>query len=181
MTGGDPITARLLYSNYSEYVPEFKLWLSANDRPRVRETDDAFWRRIRVILLNVEIPREERDRDLPNKLKAEWPGILLWAVRGCLKWQREGLAEPTAVRQATHDWRKAADHITRFVREALILEPDGVTSATAVYNHYKAWCAKNGEQPLSDKAIIPAITASFDVVHKRTKRGSEWFGLKLRI
>ncbi len=106
---------------------------------------------------------------------------LKWAVRGCLKWQREGLAEPGAVKQATQDWRKAADHVTRFVREALILEPEGVVSATALYNHYKAWCAKNGEQPLSNKALIKTIPASFDVRHKRTKRGSEWFGLKLRI
>ncbi len=181
MTGGDPITARLLYSNFWEFVPEFKLWLSANDRPRVRETDDAFWRRIRVIALNVNIRQRERDRDLPSKLKAEWPGILKWAVRGCLKWQREGLAEPNAVRQATQDWRKAADHITRFVREALIIEPEGVVSASAVYNHYKAWCAKNGEQPLSDKALKRSILGSFDVTHKRTKRGSEWCGIKLRI
>jgi putative DNA primase/helicase len=142
MTGGDPITARLLYSNYSEFTPEFKLWLSANDRPRVRETDDAFWRRIRVILLDVEIPRKERDRDLPNKLKAEWPGILRWAVRGCRKWQREGLVEPSAVKEATQDWRKAADHLTRFVREAVILEPEGVVSASALYNHYKTWCPR---------------------------------------
>ena len=89
--------------------------------------------------------------------------------------------QPSAVKEATSDWRKAADHITRFVREALIIEPDGVVSATALYNHYKAWCEKNGERPLSNKALIPVITASFDVIHDRTRRGSDWFGLKLRI
>lgn len=181
LTGGDPITARLLYSNYSEFTPEFKLWLSANDRPRVRETDDAFWRRVRVIPFEVEIPLNERDGDLPNKLNAEWPGILKWAVRGCLKWQREGLAEPSAVRQATGDWRKAADHLTRFVREALILDPEGAVSASALYNHYKGWCAKNGEQAMSTKAIKAGLGNSFDLKHKRTKVGSQWFGVKLRI
>jgi putative DNA primase/helicase len=152
-----------------------------NDRPRVRETDDAFWRRVRVIPLEVEVPKRERDGDLPNKLKAEWPGILNWAVRGCLKWQRDGLAEPSAVRQATGDWRKAADHLSRFVREALILDPEGAVSATALYNHYKAWCAKNGEQPMSIKVLKAALGNAFDVNHQRTKLGSEWLGVKLRI
>ena len=181
MTGGDPITARLLYSNYSEFTPEFKLWLTANDRPRVRETDDAFWRRVRVIPFEVEIPNHERDGDLPNKLKAEWPGILNWAVRGCRKWQREGLAEPSTVRQATADWRKAADHLTRFVREALILDPEGAVSALTLFNHYKGWCAKNGERPMSTKAIKTGLGNSFDVKHKRTKVGSQWLGVTLRI
>jgi putative DNA primase/helicase len=181
MTGGDPITARLLYSNYSEFTPEFKLWLTANDRPRVRETDDAFWRRVRVVPLEVEIPLDDRDRDLPNKLKAEWPGILNWAVRGCLKWQREGLAEPGTVRQATADWRKAADHLTRFVREALILDPEGAVSALALYNHYKGWCGKTGERPMSTKAVKAGLSNSFDVKHKRTKVGSQWLGATLRI
>jgi putative DNA primase/helicase len=181
MTGGDPITARLLYSNYSEFTPEFKLWLTANDRPRVRETDDAFWRRVRVIPFEVEIPLDERDRDLPNKLKAEWPGMLNWAVRGCRKWQREGLAEPSVVREATADWRKAADHLTRFVREALILDPEGAVSALALYNQYKGWCTKHGERPMSTKAVKAGLSDSFDVKHKRTKVGSQWLGVTLRI
>jgi putative DNA primase/helicase len=105
MTGGDPITARVMRQNLFQFVPEFKLWLVANDRPRVRGTDDALWRRVRVIPFEVEIPKEEQDPSLPSRLRAEWPGILAWAVRGCLKWQREGLDEPNAVSQATGRWR----------------------------------------------------------------------------
>jgi putative DNA primase/helicase len=181
MTGGEPITARFLYGNYFQFVPEFKLWLVANDRPRVRETDDAFWRRVRVIPLNVHVPEAERDPDLSNKLKAEWPGILSWAIRGCLKWRREGLDEPKAVKLATRHWRKSADHLRRFVREAVILDPQGAVSATALANHYKAWCSRNGEQPLSYKELKGKFLDSLDVRRKRTKHGSEWFGLKLRI
>ncbi len=89
ITGGDPITARFLHQNFFEFVPEFKLWFAANDFPRVRGTDGAFWERVRVIPFRVHIPPEKRDPKLPEKLRAEWPGILAWAVRGCLKWQRE--------------------------------------------------------------------------------------------
>jgi putative DNA primase/helicase len=180
MTGGEPITARFLYGNYFEFTPEFKLWVAANDRPRVRGTDDALWRRIRVIPFDVEIPASERDPGLRAKLTEEWPGILAWAVRGCLKWRREGLDEPQAVKRATDDWRKAADHIARFAQEALTFHPDGVVSASTLHGHYKAWCVRNGENPLSMRDLKSKLMVSLDVTHKRTKRGSEWYGLKLR-
>ena len=56
MTGGEPITARFMRQNYFEFSPAFKLWLVANDMPRVRGTDTAFWRRVRVIPFEIQIP-----------------------------------------------------------------------------------------------------------------------------
>ena len=74
ITGGEPITARFMRQNYFQLYPEFKLWLVANDRPRVRGTDDAFWRRVRLIPLSVAIPTDEVDPNSPMKLQAEWSG-----------------------------------------------------------------------------------------------------------
>ena len=67
MTGGEPIVARFMRQNLFEFRTEFKLWLVANDRPRVRGTDDAFWRRVRVIPLDIRIPSGERDPKLPDE------------------------------------------------------------------------------------------------------------------
>jgi len=49
----------------------------------------------------VTIPEEERDPHLLGKLRAELPGVLLWALEGLREWQAQGLAPPPAVRQAT--------------------------------------------------------------------------------
>jgi putative DNA primase/helicase len=46
VTGGDTISARLLYSEFFEFRPQFKLWLAANHKPVIRGTDYAMWRRI---------------------------------------------------------------------------------------------------------------------------------------
>ncbi len=181
MTGGEPITARFMRQNFFEFTPAFKLWLVGNDRPRVRGTDDAFWRRVRVIPLEVRIPKKDRDPDLPNKLRAEWPGILAWAVRGCRKWQREGLSEPDAVIMATSRWRSAADHVKRFGQEVLILEDKKTVSASAMYTFYDDWCSRNGEQPLSIKGLKTRLIDLFDLTHKRTNRGSDWVGVKFRL
>ena len=53
----------------------------------------------------VRIPEHEKDKKLPEKLRAERSGILAWAVRGCLDWQKNGLGEAEEVRAATETYR----------------------------------------------------------------------------
>ncbi len=180
MTGGEPITARHLYKNFSEFTPQFKLWFVANDRPHVRATDDAIWRRIKVIPFNVKIPAHEIDPDLPSKLRAELPGILSWAIRGALSWQRTGLAEPESIIAASADWRKAVDHVRRFVTETLIIgcAPSEVVPAGELHSRFKMWCARNGERPMSPGQFKARLEEIFDLTHAQTKRGSEWRGVR---
>ena len=140
MTGGEPITARFMRQNFFQFVPEFKLWFVANDRPRVRGTDEAFWRRVRVIPLTIKIPEAERDPDLPTKLRAEWPGILAWAVRGCLAWQNEGLTQPSVVASATKGWQQEMDHLKNFIAEQVEIAPGFKTPASRLFDRYQKWC-----------------------------------------
>jgi putative DNA primase/helicase len=105
LTGGDTLKARRLYQDFFEITPTWKLFLAANHKPTIRGGDYAAWRRIKLVPFTVTIPDEEKDRNLPAKLRAEWPGILAWAVRGCLDWQKYGLGEPEAVRAATDAYR----------------------------------------------------------------------------
>jgi len=105
LTGGDTISARFLYREWFEYRPQFKLWLAVNNRPEVRGTDHAIWRRVRLIPFEVVIPDDDQDKELPAKLRAEAPGILRWAVEGCLAWQKEKLNPPKAITSATTEYR----------------------------------------------------------------------------
>jgi putative DNA primase/helicase len=180
MTGGEPIVARFMRQNFFKFTPQFKLWLVANDRPRVRGTDSAFWRRVRVIPLTVEVPAAERDRDLPNKLRAEWPGILAWAVRGCRKWQAEGLTQPTAVRSATKAWHEEMDHLNKFVAGELIVSPGSKIPASKLFDLYTKWCAHHGERPLTVQDFKAKLQKSHDITHARVKGCSWWRGIQLR-
>jgi hypothetical protein len=63
-----------------------------------------------------QVTAEERKRE---KLLAEAPGILTWAVKGCLAWQRDGLGEPAEVRQATEGYRSEMDVIGHFIEDLL--------------------------------------------------------------
>jgi putative DNA primase/helicase len=180
MTGGEPITARFMRQNYFEFVPTFKLWLVANDRPRVRSTDSAFWRRVRVLPFSIEIPKSERDLNLSKELKAEWPGILAWAVRGCLNWQAEGLIEPACVQTATANWQKQVDHLKRFVEEMLFFSTDHQVQAASMYQAYSKWCSQNGEHRHSMRDFKSKLSETVDLTHRRVNGRGWWKGGKLK-
>jgi putative DNA primase/helicase len=180
MTGGEPITARLMRQNFFSFQPEFKLWFVANDRPRVRGTDHAFWRRVRVIQLNIKIPSSERDPDLAIKLRAEFPGILAWAIRGCRKWQRDGLGQPAAVRTATEGWQQEMDHLKKFVAEELIIAPGLKVRSSQMFDRYTKWCSSHGEEALTIHNFKAKLQESLDVTHKRINGSSWWRGIKFK-
>jgi putative DNA primase/helicase len=180
MTGGEPITARFMRQNFFEYLPEFKIWLVANDRPHVRGTDDAFWRRARVIPLNIKIPEIEVNKNLPERLRTELPGILAWAVRGCLKWQTEGLDSPKSVREATSDWQRDMDHLGKFFNEVLIVGDGPKVPASELFSRYQAWCSLNAETALKIQDFKATLQEKYDVTHTRVKGRSYWRGVRFQ-
>ncbi len=180
LTGGDPVTARFLYSEYFSFFPEFKLWFGTNHKPEIRGTDHAVWRRIRLIPFQVVIPDTEQDRNLPEKLRAEFPGILAWAVRGCLAWQKEGLGMPEAVSQATADYRASMDIIGNFLAECTVAEPGASVGATDLYKAYVAWCKQVQEQAETQRKFGEALgERGFRVERHCTTKRKLRLGLRL--
>lgn len=147
LTGGDAIQARFLYGNPFIYVPQFKIFLMTNHKPIIQNNDEGIWRRIRLVPFTVTIPKEKIDYDLPDKLIAqEMPGILRWAVEGCLKWQSEGLGNPEAVQEATSNYRNEMDTIGNFLSENCIEHSTAKAYSKELYRFYEYWCDDTGEE-----------------------------------
>jgi putative DNA primase/helicase len=179
VTGGDTVTARFLYHEHFEFVPQFKLFLVANHKPVIVGTDEAIWRRIRLIPFTVTIPKEERDKHLLEKLQRELPGILAWAVRGCLKWQEDGLGEPEAVSIATADYRREMDVMADFIEEQCVLGERETADAGMLYGKFHDWAKNNGEEELTQKKFGTQLRErGFEAAKKRGHRC--WVGLRLR-
>lgn len=147
MTGGDVLKARHMREDFFQFDPTFKLFLSANHKPVIKGTDYAIWRRIRLVPFTVQISDQEKDPRLPEKLKAELPGILAWAVRGCLAWQSEGLQAPAAVVAATAAYREESDLLGAFLGACTTAGETLRVQAKELYAAYVAWCEANGEKP----------------------------------
>ena len=121
MTGGDMVSCRFLYGEFFSYYPDYKILLLGNYKPKVRGRDLGIWRRIHLLPFKVAIPESERDQKLFEKLKAELPGILAWAVRGCLEWQRMGLKPPAGVRDEVEAYRHSEDIFRQWIEERCVL------------------------------------------------------------
>jgi putative DNA primase/helicase len=153
LTGGDPISARFMRQDFFTFVPLFKLLIAGNTKPSLRNVDDAIRRRFNLIPFVVTIPPDKRDPDLAEKLKAEWSGILAWAVEGCLEWQRIGLSPPPAVLNATQDYLAGEDAIGRFIAECCELEPGADEELKALYAAWEPYRTRSGEPAISEKAF----------------------------
>ena len=149
LTGGDTITARHLYREPFDFRPVFKLWFYGNHKPVIRGTDEGIWRRPRMLPFTVQIPEAEVDRALPDKLRAELPGILAWAVKGCRRWQAEGLGIPAEVRAATGALRAENDVLGAFLAECCVLGSGLHAPAGRLYAAYRGWAEDGKEYPIS--------------------------------
>jgi putative DNA primase/helicase len=178
MTGGDRIKARFMRQDFFEFDPTHKIWLAANHRPVVRGTDHAIWRRIKLVPFEVTIPEPKQDPKLPEKLRAELPGILAWVVRGCLEWQREGLGEPEEVRSATESYRADMDPIGEFLEEMCILNENAWTAASELRRGYLGWAKDAGENPLDWHAVTDRLKER-GCREKRRHVGRGWQGIEL--
>jgi putative DNA primase/helicase len=138
LTGGDPVTARHLFGEFFTFRPRGKFWLAVNHRPRVNDLSVAFWRRLRLIPFSRQFT-ENPDRDLAEKLKREAAGILTWAVRGCLEWQRRGLAAPVSVLDATADYRRESDPLGEFLEECAEVDELAVSTSAELFGAYLGW------------------------------------------
>jgi putative DNA primase/helicase len=178
LTGGDTISARFMRAEWFDFKPECKLWLSTNHKPVVRGTDRAIWDRLKLIPFDVRIPENEQDRKLLSKLKEELPGILAWAVRGCLEWQKEGLGVPDEVRNATGAYQSEMDVLAGFIADACVLTASAQASATSLYQSYKRWCDDNGEK-WSNQRVFGSSLAERGFEKRRSgATGSYvWYGI----
>jgi putative DNA primase/helicase len=165
-TGGDRLTARFMRQEFFEFVPNFKLWMATNHKPRVRGTDNAIWRRIRLLpfLVIFSDPEEAKegqpvkDFTLKDKLMKERSGILKWMVDGCIKWQEEGLRRaPKVVTEAITEYRESQDATAGFVAEYCHVAPSVHAKVGSLYKAYRNWCIENGETPLSSVSFGLAL------------------------
>jgi putative DNA primase/helicase len=179
VTGSDTISARFLFKEFFEFRPQFKIWLATNHRPTIHGTDDAIWRRIRLIPFNQQFTGKQRDSKLREKLEAELPGILAWATRGCLEWQRLGLGNAPTVEKATETYRRESDHLARFLSDRCIRAPGYQTSGRELYEAYVEWCAEKREKPESNN-VFAATLAERGIGKKRSSKGAVYMGVGVR-
>src|SRR5215203_4517562 len=157
LTGRDTVTARFLFGENFDFKPEFKLWLSTNNKPVIQGTDDAIWDRIRLIPLTQRFEGAKADPKLPDKLRDELAGVFSWMVEGCLEWQEHGLEEPETVTDATKQYREEMDTLASVLDEVCVIGPSHRVLAERLYQRDAMWCDKSGERKDPKKAFVARL------------------------
>jgi putative DNA primase/helicase len=152
---GDPITARFMRQDFFTFNPTFKLIIAGNHKPSLRSIDDANRRRFNIIPF-INKPTVV-DKQLPEKLKAEWPGILRWCIDGCLQWQAQGLNPPEVVRDATETYFDEQDLLGQWVEEHCEVGPGKSDTKASLYGSWKNYCERNGDNPGGSRAFTQAL------------------------
>ena len=189
-SGGNTITARYLYKEAFEFIPQFKLWMEANEDPRVKDSgDDSMWRRILRVPFNHHIPKKQRDKNVKAtlmKLDVAGSAILSWAVQGCLKWQRKGLIVPKAVKQSTEVYKESQEDLREFFDDECVFDSNAYVKVRDLRSRYEQWAKDNGTKILGPvrfnrklKARGCRKDAKRIIINKQTRPVKCWFGVKL--
>ncbi len=190
LSGGDSLVGRNPNDKYETvFDPTHLLFLLTNHLPHAPGDDLAFWARVHLIPFKLRFvdspshPNERpRDKDLPDKLRAEAAGILAWLVRGCIEWQRQGLNPPPIVLSATEEYRMNEDILGGFIEDCCYppqeTDPDLRTKFGDLYDAFEAWFLKNkGDYCPKKKKFGDWVKKRFKKEHKG---GQIWFyGLAL--
>jgi putative DNA primase/helicase len=178
LTGNDTLTARFMRAEFFDFTPTHKLWIYGNHKPEIKGTDTAIWDRVKLIPFDVEIPKSERDPLMLDKLTVELPGILAWAVRGNMLWQRRGIAAPESVTRATGEYRTEQDTVGQFVTDCCEAGTTFEASAGALYRAYETWAKQLGLRP-EDGTKFGSDLGRRGFQKKRTKLGNMRSGIQL--
>ena len=137
-------------------------------------------RRFHIVPFTVCIPPADRDPELAEKLVNEWPGILAWAVEGCLEYQRVGLKPPACVRDATEHYLTAQDVFSDWLATECDCGPEQRSPKRPLYKAWKRFAEGAGERPGQLRDFGERMENAGFREGRGNQRGRYWQGLKLR-
>ncbi|MCC6101790.1 MAG: phage/plasmid primase, P4 family [Lactobacillus sp.] len=180
MTGGEAITAKKLYAEPFTFMPTGTVWMSTNNKPIVRGTDHGIWRRLIFIPFLAQIPENQKDIHLKDKLMREKSGILNWAVDGALMWQREGLKPPAIVQAENNEYREEMDTVGQFLSEVADFGGSYRSSFTDIAETWDTWEKIHGSG-MSKNKLNRELGNRYSRFRTKGERGFIGFKIKENI
>lgn len=192
LSGGENLRVRKCHKDSFEFAPTAKVCIATNHAPEISGTDHGIWRRMALVPFNQTFwdaskgesgPAElKADTRLLEKLRSEFPGILNWALKGCLRWQLEGLKQPGEVLEATKSYRQDQDIIGRFVTDSCILAPNAFSPSADLLKALREWAELNTIPPVSSNLLTNWLSRhktqhNLSQGKRQHKRG--WYGIGL--
>lgn len=182
MLSGEKIKAQKKYGDSYNFLPTFTPWMSTNNKPIVRATDDGTWRRIYFIPFLNKFKGKDKDVSMPKKLASERAQILGWIIQGAVKLHKDyqdNLPMPACLSAALSDYKKELDVVTAFLDDMTVPFPELDVNCQSLYREYKNWCKENGEYQYNERKFKQEVIKKGYITRKDKNRGELYCGLKL--
>ena len=123
ISGEDMRTVDRKYRDHWHGKIPARLMLVSNELPQFTEASGALAGRMIIVRLTKTFWGQE-DSGLSNKLRAELPGILLWALEGWRRLRERGhFVQPESGKELASDLADLASPVALFLRECCVISP----------------------------------------------------------
>jgi P4 family phage/plasmid primase-like protien len=128
-SGGDEVTARLLWGNPFTFLPQWKIVTCCNELPKLPPMDGGVWRRVRVVHFgsrfvdypDVRDPTQfKKDESLKDKFDLYAEPFMWILIQYFKKYQKYGLKEPEEVVKQTNEYKKEMDMFQEWINADVV-------------------------------------------------------------
>jgi putative DNA primase/helicase len=179
LTGSDKLKGRFMRADFFEFIPRFKLIISANNKPGFGTVDDAIRRRLVLLPFTASFTEGAADTKRKERLRDERSGILQWAIEGCLEYRRDGLGVPQKLKAATEAYLAEADDVMTFVEECCVVEKGVRWKSREAYAAWAAWCGEHGIDPGHKRPFTERMTLRFPESRPGPKNQMVFWGVRM--
>lgn len=176
LISGEPVQARLPYKEPFMLTDYGKFIFNANELPVASEITRAFFRRFLILPFPVEIPPEQQDKKLADKIiSRELPGVLNWILEGLQRLIKQGNFSPCLAADAAADqYRAESDTVKLFVDEyeyekTAETGPEYQYQLKAVYTNYREYCSNDGYRNVSKGKFKKRLLAIGFIIDRTSK------------
>lgn len=186
ITGRDKVTIDRKHKEAWEGRLATRFVVSSNVLPKLPDASPALANRFSVLRMQQSFLGRE-DPSLADRLMAELPGILLWALEGWRRLRDRGrFVLPGTSEEAVLDLFNQGSEVAAFVHERCEEGPGREVEKDRLYAVYREWCDRTGRRPKNDAAFATELYAATSnrVSPRRPSRGGErvnvYSGITLR-
>jgi putative DNA primase/helicase len=179
LTGGDRLKARRMREDFWWFEPSHTFAMLTNHKPVIGGTDAAIWRRIRLVPWEIQIPAEEQDGRLGDRLQLGADAVLRFLADGYADWRGAGLNDPEQVVKATDAYRAESDALGRFLDQRCITGPHFHVGSAELFTAWCDWCRAEGIENHGTQTAFSTELVARGFTKKHTEAGKRWLGLGL--
>ena len=176
ISGEDDITVDRKFLSAWKGRLSVRFWIMTNELPSFSDGSGALASRFVVIVLTKSFYGRE-DLGLTEKLTAELPGILNWAIDGYRRLHERGhFVQPESSTEAIEAIETLASPARAFVGEVCEVGVGHRVKTDTLYAAWRDWCGAHGLDPKSEQWFgrdLHAVVPSIKVVRPRGKDGGQ--------